>query len=192
MGDTYPLRMPAIRGMWTPTTKRVVVAVLVAAAAFLVLHMGEIAVPFLWAFVLGYVLLPAVAFLEQRVKMRRGFAAFLVFLALVGALLLFLRVVVRLAIAQVRDVNHEVPNLLRNAQITLSQALANLGASDLDPLVFLPQVEITQSVARMVVPVATAVSRFALELLICLVATFFVLRDAPRLFELIRGLIPRE
>jgi predicted PurR-regulated permease PerM len=154
--------------------------------------MGEIVMPFLWAFVIGYVLLPAVAFLEQRVKMRRGIAAFVVFLALVGSLLLVLRLIVPLAVAQVRDVNHEVPSLLRNAQISLSQALANLGMSDLDPLVFLPQAEVSQSVARMVVPVATAVSRFALELLLWLVATFFVLRDAPRLFEMIRGLIPRE
>jgi len=184
--------MAGVRGMWTTTTKRVVLAVVAATAIFLVWHMGEIVMPFLWAFVIGYVLLPAVAFLEQRLKARRGVAAFLVFLAVIGSLLLVLRLIVPLAIAQVRDVNHEVPSLLRNAQISLSQALASLGMSDLDPLVFLPQAEVSQNVARMVVPVATAVSRFALELLLWLVATFFVLRDAPRLFEVIRGLIPRE
>jgi predicted PurR-regulated permease PerM len=178
--------------MWTTTTKRVVVGALVATALLLVWHMGEIVVPFLWAFVLGYVLLPAVAFLERRVKMRRGYAALIVFVALLGTLLLALRLIVPLAVAQVRDVNHEVPSLLRNAQITLSQGLNSLGMGDLEPLVFLPQAELTQNVARMVVPVATAISRFALELLICLVATFFVLRDAPRLFDGVRHLVPRD
>src|SRR5713226_8444714 len=101
--------MAGVRGMWTTTTKRVVLAVLAATAIFLVWHMGEIVMPFLWAFVIGYVLLPAVAFLEQRLKMRRGVAAFVVFLAIIGSLLLVLRLIVPLAIAQVRDVNHEVP-----------------------------------------------------------------------------------
>jgi predicted PurR-regulated permease PerM len=184
--------MSVMRGMWTTTTKRVVLTVFAAAAILLVWHMGEIVVPFLWAFVLGYVLLPAVAFLERRVKMRRGYAALIVFVALVGSLLIVLRLIVPLAVAQVRDVNHEVPSLLRNAQITLSQALTSIGMGDLDPLVFLPQVEVSQNVARMVVPVATAISRFALELLICLVATFFVLRDAPKLFDGLRHLLPRD
>jgi predicted PurR-regulated permease PerM len=182
--------MASTRGAWNPTTKRVVLLVIVAAAILLILRMGEIVVPFLWAFVIGYVLLPAVAFLEVRARMRRGLASFLVFLVVVGALLLVLRLVVPLAVAQLRDVNHALPALLRNAQIAAADSLAGLGMSDLDPLVFLPPVEVSQAVARMVVPLATAVSRFALELLIWLVATFFVLRDAPRALDLIRGLIP--
>src|SRR5947207_7855588 len=190
--DTYPLSMAIARGMWTTTTKRVVMGAIFAVAILLVWRMGEIVMPFLWAFVLGYVLLPAVAFLERRTKMRRGYAALIVFLLLVGSLLLVLRLIVPIAVTQVRGVNHEIPNLLRNAQITLSQALTSIGMGDLDPLVFLPQAEVSQNVARMVVPVATAVTRFALELLICLVATFFVLRDAPRLFDAIRHLVPRD
>lgn len=184
--------MATLRAMWTPTTKRAVVGVLIAAVILVVWRMGEIVMPFLWAFVLGYVLLPAVAFIEKRTKMRRGYAALIVFLLLIGSLLLVARLIVPLAVAQLRGVNHEVPNLLRNAQITLSQALSSVGMSDLDPLVFLPQAEVSQNVARMVVPVATAVTRFALELLICLVATFFVLRDAPRIFDGIRHLVPRD
>src|SRR5262249_39942495 len=105
--------MASVRGMWTTTTKRVVLGVVFAAAVLLVWHMGEIVMPSLWAFVLGFVLLPAVAFLEQRVKMRRGYAALIVFLALVGSLLLVLRLIVPLAVAQVRGVNHELPDLLR-------------------------------------------------------------------------------
>ena len=178
--------------MWSTPTKRAVVLVVLAAAVLLVWHMGEIVMPFLWALVLGYVLLPAVAFLEQRARVRRGLAAFTVFLALVGSILIVVRLIVPLAVAQLRDVNHEIPSLLRNAQITLSQSLASLGMSDLDPLVFLAPADVSQNVGRMVIPLATAVSRFALELLIFLVATFFVLRDAPRLFDAIRGLIPRE
>ncbi len=179
-----------MRATWSPQTKRIVLLVILAAAAFLIIRMGEIVLPFLWAFVIGYVLLPAVGFIEERARIRRGLAALAVFLVLVGSLLLVLRLVVPLAVAQVRDVNHEIPSLLRNAQIALAAGLNSIGMGDLDPLVFLPPAEVSQNVARMVLPVATAVGRFSLELLISLVATFFVLRDAPRLFDRLRELIP--
>lgn len=183
--------MVAVRGAWNTTTKRAVLLVVLALAILLIAHMGEIVVPFVWAFVIGYVLLPAVAFLEGR-GVRRGLSAGVVFLVLVGSLLLVIRLVVPLAVVQLRDVNHALPLLLRNAQITAADALNSVGMSDLDPLLFLPPTEVSQNVARMVVPLATAVSRFALELLVALVGTFFVLRDAPRLFGSVRGLIPPD
>jgi predicted PurR-regulated permease PerM len=180
-------------GRWTPTTKRIVVLVILAAALFVVLRAAEVVFPFLWAFVLGYVLLPAVAFIEHRARLRRGFAAFVVFLALVVSIAGVIRLVAPIAVGQLRDVQHVLPTLLQNAQITAASILRDLGMGDLDVLVFVPAPqELSGTVARMVVPVATAIGRFALELLVFLIATFFVLRDAPRLFDLIRRLLPRD
>jgi predicted PurR-regulated permease PerM len=182
----------AVAGRWTPTTKRVVLIVIVAAALFVVVRASEVVLPFVWAFVLGYVLLPAVAFLERRTR-RRGLAAFIVFLALVASIAGVIRLVAPLAITQLRDVQHALPTLLQNAQITAASILRDLGMGDLDVLVFVPaSPELSGTVARMLVPFATAIGRFALELLVFLIATFFVLRDAPRFFDLVRGLLPRE
>ena len=185
--------MAVVSGRWTPTTKRVVLSVVFAAALFVVVRATEVVFPFVWAFVLGYVLLPAVAFLERHAKLRRGFAAFIVFLALVLSIAGIVRLVAPLAIGQLRDVQHALPTLLQNAQITAASILRDLGMGDLDVLVFVPAPqEFSGGIARMVVPLATAIGRFALELLVFLIATFFVLRDAPRLFDLIREVLPRD
>ena len=188
---TYDPHM-ATAGRWTPTTKRVVLLLIVGASLFVVIRASDIVLPFVWAFVLGYVLLPAVAFIERRTR-RRGLAAFVVFLALVASIAGVIRLVAPLAFNQLRDVQHALPTLLQNAQITAASILRDLGMGDLDVLVFVPaSPEISGVVARMVVPLATAIGRFALELLVFLIATFFVLRDAPRLFDLIREQLPRE
>lgn len=92
-----------------------------------------------------------------------------------------------------RDVQQALPALLRNAEETAAAALRDLGLGDLDVLVLAggPS-EISQGLARMVFPLAAAIGRFTLELLIFLVGVFFLLRDAPRLFEVLEGVIPRE
>jgi len=190
--DPYDRSVTTAGGRWTDTTKRVVLLILFAAALFIVTRASQVVFPFVWAFVLGYVLLPAVAFLERRTR-RRGLAAFIVFLALVLSIVGVIRLVAPLAVGELRDVQHALPTLLENAQITAAAILRDLGMGDLDVLVFIPGAQdISGNVARMVVPVATAIGRFTLELLVFLIATFFVLRDAPKLFALIRGTLPRE
>ncbi|MBI2773962.1 MAG: AI-2E family transporter [Chloroflexi bacterium] len=178
---------------WTPVTKRIALLVLVAAGVLLMARLGELVFPFVWAFILGYVLLPVVALIERRTGMRRGFAAGIVFLVIVGSIAVLLRVVAPLAIGEVRDLQRALPALLTNAQGTVGDWLDSIGAGDLKTLVFVQGTQgISLGLGRMIVPLATAIGRFALELLIFLIAVFFVLRDAPRVFEAIRGLIPRE
>lgn len=169
-----------------------VLLVIFAAALFVVLRASDVVLPFVWAFVLGYVLQPAVSFIERRTR-RRGLAALMVFLAVVVSIGGVIRLVLPLAVGELRDVQHALPTLLQSAQITAAAILRDAGSGDLDVLLFVPAPqELSGSVARMVVPVATAIGRFALELLVFLIATFFVLRDAPRLFDLIREILPRE
>lgn len=184
---------PMAPSRWTPVTKRIALLVLVAAGVLLMARLGELVFPFVWAFILGYVLLPVVALIERRTGMRRGFAAGIVFLVIVGSIAVLLRVVAPLAIGEVRDLQRALPALLTNAQGTVGDWLDSIGAGDLKTLVFVQGTqEISLGLGRMIVPLATAIGRFALELLIFLIAVFFVLRDAPRVFEAIRGLIPRE
>lgn len=182
-----------IRNRWSPTTKRVVLGTLVAVAILLLVRVDQIVPPFVWAFVVGYVLLPAVAFLEQRLRGRRGLAAALVFLGIVGFIVGVIRLVAPLAAGELRDAQHVLPLLVRNAQVTLAEWLQSLEMGDLDAIVLVqgPQ-EIAAAIGRMLVPFVTAVGRFGLDLLLFLVAVFFVLRDAPRLFGLLREQLPRS
>src|SRR5258708_23681007 len=66
---------------WSPTMKRVVVGLLLAGAVFLIYRAGDIVRPFLWASILGYILLPLVRVFEERLSGRRSIAAAVVFIA---------------------------------------------------------------------------------------------------------------
>ncbi len=175
---------------WSPLTKRVVLVVLVTAFLLVLWRAGEVVPPFVWAFVVGYVLLPAVSFFERR-GLRRGPAAAIVFLALLAVIVGVLRLVAPVAVEQVHELERAFPSTVLNAQRTGAQILRNVGLGDLTGLVFPGGTqEVATNVGRMVVPLAQALSRFAVELLVFLIAVFFVLRDSPRLFDALEGLVP--
>ncbi len=185
--------MAMAAGRWSTTTKRVVLVVIAAVAILVIANAGAVVHPFVWAFVVGYVLLPAVAFLQRRLSAPRWVAALIVFIALLAAIALVVRIVAPIALGQLHEAQRALPQVLRNAQLSAAQILRDLGLGDLDVLVFLPSAqEIAGSVGRQALPIAQAVGRFLLELLLFVIATFFVLRDAPRLFALAREHLPRE
>lgn len=177
---------------WSPLTKRVALAIILAALLLVLWRAGEIVPPFVWAFVVGYVLLPAVAFFEKR-GLRRGAAAAVVFLVLVAAIVGAIRLVAPVAVEQTHELQRAFPSTVRNAQQTGAEILRDIGLGDLTALIFPGgSQEVATNVGRMVVPLAQALGRFTLELLVFLIAAFFVLRDAPRLFQAAEGLVPRE
>ncbi len=178
---------------WSPTTKRAVVIVVVAVALLLVVRLGDIVRPFIWAFVVAYVLQPAVAFLQQRSRLHRAVASSVVFAALAAAIFGIGFLFAPVAAREMAELRRALPEVVRSAQTTAAEWLPTVGLGDLNPLVFAQgTTELTQTVARAIVPVAVALGQFTLELLIFLIVVFFLLRDAPRLFEWARSLIPTE
>src|SRR5439155_1354545 len=177
---------------WSGTTKRVVVALFGLAALYIVYRAGDIVRPFVWAGILAYVLLPVVALLERRFSMPRTIAALIVFVALVATITGGGRVLVPLAVDQVRDLQRSLPSLVANAQNTLAETADQLGLGDLDALLvnFAGITDLSQMIARGAVPFVVGFGHFLLELLVFLIATFFLLRDAPRLFQWLRRLLP--
>jgi len=177
---------------WSSTTKRVVVALFALAALYIVYRAGDIVRPFVWAGVLAYVLLPVVALLERRLSLPRTAAAAIVFLGLLAAIIGGGRLLVPLAIDQVRELQRTLPTLVANAQNTLAETADQVGLEDLDALI--ANVggigDLTQMVARGAVPFIVGFGHFLLELLVFLIATFFLLRDAPRLFQWFRRILP--
>jgi predicted PurR-regulated permease PerM len=177
---------------WSSTTKRAVVALFAIAALYIVYRAGDIVRPFVWAGVLAFVLLPVVGLLERRLSLPRTVAAAIVFLGLLAAIIGGARLLVPLAVDQVRDLQRTLPTLVANAQNTLAETADQIGLEDLDVLIanFAGVGDLTQMVARGAVPFIVGIGRFLLELLVFLIATFFLLRDAPRLFQWFRRVLP--
>jgi len=177
---------------WSSTTKRVVVALFALAALYIVYRAGDIVRPFVWAGVLAYVLLPLVALLERRLSLPRTAAAAIVFLGLLAAIFGGGRVLIPLAIDQGRELQRTLPTLLANAQNTLAETADQVGLGDLDALIvnIAGIGDVSQMLAWSAVPFIVGLGRFLLELLVFLIATFFLLRDAPRLLQWFRRILP--
>jgi predicted PurR-regulated permease PerM len=177
---------------WSSTTKRVVVALFAIAGLYIVYRAGDIVRPFVWAGVLAFVLLPVVGVLERRLSLPRTAAAAVVFLGLVAVIIGGGRILVPLAVDQVRDLQRSLPTLVANAQNTLAETADQLGLENLDELIvnFAGITDFSQMVARGAVPFIVGLGHFLLELLVFLIATFFLLRDAPRLFQWFRRVLP--
>jgi predicted PurR-regulated permease PerM len=177
---------------WSSTTKRVVVALFAVAALYIVYRAGDIVRPFVWAGILAFVLLPVVGLLERRLSMPRTVAAGIVFLGLLAAIIGGARVLVPLAIDQVRDLQGSLPILVANAQNTLAETADQIGLADLNALIvgFTGANDLSAMVVRGAVPFIVGLGHFLLELLVFLIATFFLLRDAPRLFQWFRRILP--
>jgi predicted PurR-regulated permease PerM len=177
---------------WSSTTKRVVVALIALAALYIVYRAGDIVRPFVWAGVLAFVLLPVVGLLERRLSLPRTAAAGVVFLGLLAAIIGGGRLLVPLAVDQIRDLQRSLPTLVANAQNTLVQTADQIGLQDLNAIIvnFTGVSDLAQMVARGAVPFIVGLGHFLLELLVFLIATFFLLRDAPRLFQWFRRILP--
>ena len=179
---------------WSPTMKRVIVGVLLVAVIFLVYRAGDIVRPFVWAAILGYILLPVVRAFENRLTNHRGLAAAIVFVAVLLVIAGGVRFLAPLAVEQAQTFQRALPTLIANAQNTLAETLDQMGAEDLVPIVFGPvataPIEVTRNVANFAVPFLVGFSHFLLEFLVFLIGTFFFLRDWPRLLGWFRNLVP--
>src|SRR5258708_133251 len=163
----------------TPTMKRVVVGLLLAGAVFLIYRAGGIVRPFLWASILGYILLPLVRVFEERLSGRRSVAAAVVFIAVLLSIGGGVRFLAPLAIAQLQSFQRLLPTLIANGQNTLAETLDQIGAEDLGPIVFGPIAtapnDVTPHLAGLPRPFLVGLSPFLLHLLPFLVALFFFL-----------------
>jgi len=179
---------------WSPTLKRATVGVLIVGALFLTYRAGDIVRPFLWAAILGYILLPVVRAFEKRLTNNRNLAAVIVFVAVLLLIAGGVRFLAPLAVAQAQTFQGTLPTLIANAQNTLAETLDQMGAEDLVPIVFGPistaPLELSRNVAGVAVPLVVGFSHFLLEFLVFLIATFFFLRDWPRLISWVKRLVP--
>ena len=86
---------------------------------------------------------------------------------------------------------------LMNATLTISNVFDQLGLSDVDKVLIGPNVDdierqLAAMAQRTALPFAVGLGHFLLEFLVFLIATFLLLRDAPRLYEFVRRNLPNR
>jgi predicted PurR-regulated permease PerM len=186
-----------MRARWSPTTKRAVVALFSALLLLFLWRAGDIVQPFLWAMILVYILLPLVGSLERRFGLSRTLAALTVFVALLAVIFGIGRFLIPRLLDNTKDLQSNWPVLIANAEVTLSSTLESLGLGDLNGSVVGPNLQdldrqLAGMVQRNALPFVIGAGHFLLEFLIFLIATFLMLRDAPRLLGFIQRNLPTE
>ena len=186
-----------MRSRWTPTTKRVVVAALLVVLALFLWRAGDIVQPFIWATILSYILLPLVGAIERRFTLPRTAAALIVFVGVLAVIFGGGRLIVPRLVDNARDLGNNWPALAANAEQTISDTFDRIGLGDLDDVLIGPNLQdlerqLAGMASRTALPFVIGAGRFLLEFLIFLIATFLMLRDAPKLLSLIQRNLPRE
>jgi predicted PurR-regulated permease PerM len=186
-----------MRSRWSPTTKRVVVAALLVVLALFLWRAGDIVQPFIWATIVSYILLPLVGAIERRFTLPRTAAAMIVFLGVLAVIFGGGRLILPRLVDNARDLGNNWPALAANAEQTISDTFDNLGLGDLNDVIIGPNLQdlerqLAGMASRNALPFVVGAGHFLLEFLIFLIATFLMLRDAPRLLSFIQRNVPRE
>ncbi|MFN2520680.1 MAG: AI-2E family transporter [Candidatus Limnocylindria bacterium] len=174
---------------WSPAAKRTALGVIGLILLFIVWRAGDIVRPFIWAAILAYVLLPLVGLLQRRAGLPRAVAATIVFALLLTAIVAGGRVLVPLAVGQVLDLQRRLPSLLQNLETSLAGTFDQFGLGPFQQ-VAIQASDLPGMLARAALPIAVGLGHALLEFLVFLIATFFLLRDAPRLFDWFRRVLP--
>jgi predicted PurR-regulated permease PerM len=122
-------------------------------------------------------------------------AALAVFVVLLAIIFGGGRLVVPRIAENAGDLQKNWPVLLANVQQTITDTFNQVGLGDLVSGIIGPNVDdierqLAAMAQRTALPAAIAAGQFLLESLIFLIATFLLLRDAPRLFEFVRRNLP--
>ena len=180
---------------WSVTTKRAVVGAFAALAILLLWRAGDVVEPFIWGLIVAYVLLPVVGALERRFALPRTLAALAVFVALLAIIFGGGRLVIPRIAGNAGDLQKNWPVLLSNVQETVSNTFDQVGLGDLGASLIGPNVEdierqLAAMAQRTALPFAVSLGHFLLQFLVFLIATFLLLRDAPRLYSFVRRNLP--
>jgi len=180
---------------WSTTTKRAVVVGFAALAILVLWRAGDVVQPFIWGLIVAYILLPIVGAIERRFALPRTLAALAVFVALLAIIFGGGRLVFPRIAENAGDLQKNWPVLLANAQQTISNTFDQIGLGDLDDVLIGPNVDdierqIAAMAQRTALPFAVALGHFLLEFLVFLIATFLLLRDAPRVYGFVRRNLP--
>ena len=179
-----------------PRGRNVLFWSLVAAAVVLLFAVRGIVAPFLWAFILAYLLNPIVKLACRYLRLPRIVAVTAIYLVLGSAIVWLWVTTSPLLVGQVRELGDTLPGLVDRLIVLLAstESIVFFGWEvDIEPLVaeIVPTLNALATLAtHRLLETAVEVLELALHILLTLVATFYLLVDLNRLGELARRQVP--
>jgi predicted PurR-regulated permease PerM/GNAT superfamily N-acetyltransferase len=179
---------------WDSTTKRIVTLILLSVLVIIVYRFRIVLPPLIIAFLLAFILDPAVDFLEDRVGLSRTLATALVFLLLILVAAAAPAVAVPPIVRAIRSLNLDFVQILDDLDRLAAQPIVFLG-QEWDLLSVYQQLRETlmgfiSTVATGTVDVVVGFASTLFWVIFILLSAFYMIRDKKRIVEWIDSLVP--
>jgi len=183
---------------WSAFTKRAVALIILVLLALMIYRFRDVLPPLMIACLLAFILSPIVGFLADRLHLSRGPATAIIFLILIGGML---AVVIVAPVSAVQNIVRAV----REAQFDTIQIITDVGAFFERPVEIagytLDLSEVYQELSAMLTSFVSSVAQGTLDvvfdlasgafwLVVILMTTFYLVKDADRFIEQLDNLAP--
>ncbi len=182
------------RPSWTTQTKTIVVLLVLGLVIYLLYRFNAVIKPFILALVLAYVLAPVTNWFQERLKIHRGIATLLSYLALIVIVTAILALLVPPLAEQAANLDLDLQRFVSQAEIFLGRQYSLAGwVVDVDMLIQ----QLDSLVRGVVEPVfgqtlailIEVISSFVWVIFIAVV-TFYLIKDGPALSVWIENTVP--
>lgn len=184
------------RPRWSSLTKLVVSLLVLAFLIYLLFRFSVVIPPIILAVILAYILTPMVNRVQDRFKIKRGWATFLSYLIVLVVATGFLMVVVPPLVSQLAVLNLDIQILIEQAEDMLGHQFTILGRV-VDGSVLLQQIGdsfqglIEPFIGQTLVFLVDVITSFVWVIFV-LVVSFYLIKDGKALREWFEGLPPPE
>lgn len=184
------------RPRWSSLTKLVVSLLVLAFLIYLLFRFSVVIPPIILAVILAYILTPMVNRVQDRFKIKRGWATFLSYLIVLVVATGFLMVVVPPLVSQLAVLNLDIQILIEQAEDMLGHQFTILGRV-VDGSVLLQQIGdsfqglIEPFIGQTLVFLVDVITSFVWVIFV-LVVSFYLIKDGKALREWLEGLPPPE
>ena len=182
------------RPSWTTQTKTIVVLLVLGLVIYLLYRFNAVIKPFILALVLAYVLAPVTNWFQERLKIHRGIATLLSYLALIVIVTAILALLVPPLAEQAANLDLDLQRFVSQAETFLGRQYSLAGwVVDVDTLIQ----QLDSLVRGVVEPVfgqtlailIEVISSFVWVIFIAVV-TFYLIKDGPALSVWIENTVP--
>jgi predicted PurR-regulated permease PerM len=186
--------MPELRPRWSPSTKLTVLLLLLGLGIFLLYHFRAAITPLILALLLAYILAPIVTWMQNRLRLRRGLATLLAYLALLVILIGVPLVVVPALSDDTAGLNMKIQRFVKEIEALIGNQVSLAGYT-IDPKATFEST--LGSLQGLVQPVFSQGLRFVVEaisslvwVVFIIVISFYLVKDSAKLNQWLEGLAP--
>jgi predicted PurR-regulated permease PerM len=120
----------AISPRWRSSTKRIVVVALLVLSSLAIFRIRSFIVPLIFSFVIAYILLPAVEFVQSKTRISKNLSITIVYLLIIAVLMAIPAITIPQLITQTNNLIANTPEYVQELGETFNAPLAELGIAD--------------------------------------------------------------